>query len=262
MIKAFIDRYHRLKRSVNIAELLELIHYYNISAQHVCFVANFSITPSNHLIEDVYASDHDIFVMINLSKLTIFAGLQHYYSLADKNDQMQIINTLNQGTSLLLHHYFYGLYPEFNQIYDSSYQNGQVLYYEHDTNSLSVATLVTSLQYELSEYCVSFSVQSNQCLQALKPYYINQSSYLNACYLQGLKNTTKAFLKIVISVPRFNQHIIESIQKIISNNPYFQKMQHLVTIDLTIKLNEIDHKSFLPIACGQDTLNSIFRTQL
>ena len=67
---------------------------------------------------------------------------------------------------------------------------------------------------------------------------------------------------MVISVPRFNQYIIESIQKIINNNPYFQKMQHLVTIDLTIKLNEIDHKSFLPIACSQDTLNSIFRTQL
>ncbi|WP_440682744.1 type VI secretion system baseplate protein IglJ [Cysteiniphilum halobium] len=262
MIKTFIDRYQKLKRSVNIAELLELIHYYNISAQHVCFVSNFSITPSNNLIEEVYASDHDIFVMINLSKLTIFAGLQHYYNQADKNDQMQIINALNQGTSLLLHQYFYGLYPEFNQIYDSSYQNGQVIYYQHDTNSLSIATLVTSLQYALSEYGVSFSVQSSKCLQPLKPYYINQTSYLNACYLQGVKNTTKALLKIVVSVPRFNQYIIENIQKIISNNAYFQRMQNLIKIDLTIKLNEVNHKSFLPLSCGKDILNSIFRIQL
>ena len=262
MIKQFIDRYQTLKRSVNIAELLELIHYYNISAQRVCFIANFSITPSNNLIAQVYTSAHDIFITINLSKITIFAGLQHYYNQADKNDQLQIINALNQGTSLLLHQYFYGLYPEFNQVYDDSYQNGKVLYYEHDTNTLSIATLVTSLQYELSEYSVCFSIQSKKSMQPLRSYYINQTSYLNACYLLGFKSTTKAFLNITVSVPQFNQNIIDSIQTTIIHNPYFQRMRNLVSIDLLIKLNEINHKSFLPLTCGKATLNSISRTQL
>ena len=78
----------------------------------------------------------------------------------------------------------------------------------------------------------------------LKSYYIDETSYLNACYLQGVKSTIKEFLKTVVSIPRFKQYIIENIQKMINNNLYFQRMQNLVMIDVTMKINKINHNLF------------------
>ena len=244
------------KRKLNILEVLDLIHKLGISSDNIKFSPVFSIKTTNHLIENILIEKENIIIFINMPNLpSFFSNVRKKYNEAFRRDQFKIVDLIEKGTSVILHDYFYNLYPDFNDKLIKYCIDSNYLYCKSDTILTSVSKLINSLQYSLSDYNVLFVIKNDHVPKKASPYYLNHQSRILDSFLSGETTEFTKVTEIEIFIESFSKRNINKIKEIVSNNEIFLDMRKIISIKLKIKGSDYNLNSYLPITLGKSNLN-------
>ncbi len=238
-----------LNRTINIVDLQALIYEFGIDASFVSFLADFSITTKNSLVTGVGNESQKIVILINISLLPEFSEIYQFYITADKNDQTRLKRIIQQGTSILLHTYFYAKYPHWNKLANRLFSANN--YEEDECHLLSPAVIMGSIKNSLSDYDCVITLENHITQSHQRGYSLGENALLGNCTLSGPVSHPQSFIKITIYLDNFNNEKVQKIKHMIKQHCLIDNKPYHLQIFLEIKAKTIGILNTLPLTVGK-----------